>query len=226
LAGREEYGCKVKKDWRKRNLLLQYGRLPRRCNHARGAREPDWRVPVALTARQTFGILAKENADMLWAFLLSLVRDNAIAEELFDETFSLAWKKVDAYDTDKPFGAWIRGIARTLAMAKKRQLPSSKLYYFDQETIALLEVQFSKTTKPRGDKWEEKMNALKSCLDALPRAALDLISLRYHKNYSCREMSNRLNAAPDVVKKRLQRSRSLLLDCVSSRLRSSGAGGG
>ena len=173
---------------------------------------------MALNARETFEILVRDNADMLRAFLLALVKERELADELFQETFVTAWKKIDTYDPESPFGVWVRRIAGTLAMSRKRRVASGRLFYFDEETLALLEVQFRKSSRSRGDKWDEKLHALKQCLDALPKPALDVISLHYHKNHNCREIGNRLNLDIKQAKKRLQGTRKILYDCVQSKL--------
>jgi RNA polymerase sigma-70 factor (ECF subfamily) len=173
---------------------------------------------VALTARETFEILVRDNADMVRAFLLALIKDKQLADELFQETFVTAWKKIDTYDPESSFGVWVRRIAGTLALSRKRRAASGRMFYFDQETLAFLEFQFAKTSKTRGDKWDEKIHALKQCLDALPKPALDIISLHYHKNHNCREIGNRLNLDVGQAKKRLQGTRKILSDCVHSKL--------
>ena len=179
---------------------------------------PGMGASVAVTAKNAFEAMVRQSADMLRAFLLCLVKDSDLADELFQETFVKAWKKLDTYDSERPFGAWVRGIAGTLALARRRHIASSKMLYFDQETLALLEVQFSKVSKTRGDKWEDKVEALRGCTEALPKPALDLISMRYQRGYNIREIADRIDAGEGVVKKRLQGSRKLLSNCVQSKL--------
>lgn len=173
---------------------------------------------MAVTDRHAFEALVQGNADMLRVFVLALVRDSALADEVFHEAFVSAWRKLDTYDPERPFGTWLRGIAGNIALSKKRHAGSDKLHYFDQETLALLEVQFAKTSKPQGDRWGEKLTAINQCLEALPKPALDLVSLRYHKDYNCREIANRLGMDETTVRKRLQRSRKILSDCVHSKV--------
>jgi RNA polymerase sigma factor (sigma-70 family) len=173
---------------------------------------------MGVSAKQAFEAMVRENADMLRAFMLCLVRDSGLADELFQEAFVTAWKKLDTYDTERPFGAWVRGIAGTLALGRRRHVAPGKMHYFDQETLALVEVQFSKVSRTRGDKWEEKVDALRECMNALPRPALDVISMHYQRDHTCLEIANRLGIGAGVVKKRLQGSRKLLCDCVHSKL--------
>lgn len=179
---------------------------------------------MAVTARDAFEALVRGNADMLRAFLLSFVRDPRLADELFQGTFLTAWKKFDTYDPERPFSAWVRPIAAELATVRKREVPSDSMLYFDQETLALLEIQFARATRVRKYKWDNKVEVLKQCMNALPQLSLDVISLYYHKNYNCREIANRLGIEVEAAKKELQNSRKLLFDCVQSKLADSGVG--
>ncbi len=180
---------------------------------------------MTVTAKHAFEILVRENADMLRAFVFSLVRDSNLADELFQETFLTAWRKLETYDSTRPFGAWLRGIAAMHAMAKKRKVAASKVHYFDDATLDLLEIRFAKMSKTRGDTWEEKIDALNQCLDALPKPAQDVISLYYHKNCTCKEVAVKLGLGLELIKKRLQRTRQLLFDCISTKLARAGVGG-
>ena len=38
--------------------------------------------------------------------------DPSAVDDLFQETMLIAWQKITAYDRLRPFGAWLRGIAR------------------------------------------------------------------------------------------------------------------
>ena len=72
--------------------------------------------PLAL-----FEILVRENADSLTAFLRASVYNEAAADDLFQETMLIAWRKIGEYDRSRPFGAWLRGIAKRLALAHFRK---------------------------------------------------------------------------------------------------------
>ncbi|MCX7703761.1 MAG: sigma-70 family RNA polymerase sigma factor [Planctomycetota bacterium] len=173
---------------------------------------------MTISAKQTFEILVREHSDMLRAFIFSLVRDRDLADELFQETFITAWKKLDSYDRKRPFGAWLRGIAAMHLMAKKRQISTSRLYYFDEETIVLLENRFAGISRYPGDTWQEKLDVLEKCIKTLPEPSQQLLSLYYHENYTCKEIASKVGASVEKIKKSLQRMRQALYECIYNKL--------
>lgn len=51
------------------------------------------------------------HAPRTMALLARMLRDRAMAEEILQETFVSAFRKLGQYRGDAPFGTWIRGIA-------------------------------------------------------------------------------------------------------------------
>ena len=62
--------------------------------------------------KQVFEVLMRENADMLLAFLRASVRDKHAAEDIFQETMIVAWRRMDSFDRERSFAKWLRGIAK------------------------------------------------------------------------------------------------------------------
>jgi RNA polymerase sigma-70 factor (ECF subfamily) len=110
-------------------------------------------------------------------------------------------------------------------MAKKRKLNASKLFYFDEETIALLEERFAGISRYRGDTWQEKLDALEKCIKNLPETSQRLLSLYYHDNLTCKEIASKVGASIEKIKKSLQRMRYALYECIRSHLSTTVIGG-
>ena len=72
-------------------------------------------------AKQVFEILVREHSDRLMAFASAVCRNRSAAEDVFQETLLRAWKGLEGYDRARPFGAWLRGIARNTAYEKFRK---------------------------------------------------------------------------------------------------------
>src|SRR5579871_2573695 len=74
-----------------------------------------------------FEVLAKQHEQMLMAYLLSLVSDHKLAEDLAQQTLLIAYRKIDTLKDPQAFPAWLRGIARLEALAamrrQRRELP-------------------------------------------------------------------------------------------------------
>ena len=59
-----------------------------------------------------YEILAKQHEPMLLAYILSLVADAQLAEDIAQETLLIAYRKIGTLKKPESFGAWLRGIAR------------------------------------------------------------------------------------------------------------------
>ena len=62
-------------------------------------------------ARAVFDILVHEHADMLAAYLRTLLGRDSSLDDIFQETMLVAWRRLEDYDRSRPFAPWLRGIA-------------------------------------------------------------------------------------------------------------------
>jgi len=172
---------------------------------------------MSLSSEQVFEILIRENADMLVAFLMSMVRDRSTADDLFQETCLTAWRNLDRYDRELPLGPWLRGIAGKLVLAHRRKSARSAaaVAYCDDEVLAVLEGQFRKTSSHTGDTWDEKLDVLRKCLQRLADDQRKLLDLYYRDDLDCPAIAQQTGDALETVKKRLQRTRAKLAECIN-----------
>ena len=77
--------------------------------------------PTHPSGREVFEILARENADMLSAYLRSLLGADSSLDDLYQETMVVAWRRLAEYDRTRAFGPWLRGIARNLVLEHHRR---------------------------------------------------------------------------------------------------------
>jgi RNA polymerase sigma-70 factor (ECF subfamily) len=68
-----------------------------------------------------FGTLVHRYHARVYAFLLTLTRHRQDAEDLTQETFVRAWKKIDRYDPGQPLLPWLFTIGRRLSIAALRR---------------------------------------------------------------------------------------------------------
>ena len=168
--------------------------------------------------RDLFEILVRQNADMVRAFLLSSVRDSAAAEDLVQETFVVAWKNLDRYDRQLPFGPWVRGIAGKLLMNHRRKLGRAKVHFCDEESLMILDRSFEHFHALQGDTFDEKLDAMRACLSDLTGPQRESIKLHYEHGLHCKEIAQRLGIGLEAVKKHLQRGRAALLRCMRGKI--------
>lgn len=166
-----------------------------------------------LKARKAFEILARENSRMLIVYLRSLVQDEAAIDDLFQETMVVAWRRLDECDLDRPFGPWLRGIASRLVMAHYRKKKTEPVL-LKESVLSLLEERFETIAGRAGDTWDEKIAALHECLDALPDKHRGAVQARYIDELPANQAAERLQVSLEAFKKRIQRTRTMLADCL------------
>ena len=164
--------------------------------------------PLAL-----FEILVRENADSLAAFLRAAVQDQASADDLFQETMLVAWRKIGEYDRTRPFGAWLRGIARNLVLAHYRAA-TRQIAVADDEIVDRLDRRMAEVDRQPGDTLDEKVQALRDCIDRLEPLYQEPIELHYRQHRTTEWIAERLATTKDAVQKQLQRARARLAECL------------
>jgi RNA polymerase sigma-70 factor (ECF subfamily) len=164
------------------------------------------------SGRQVFEILTRENADMLVAYLRSLVRSADAVDDLFQEVMLTAWKRFDDYDADRPFGPWLRGIARNRVL-KHRDRCARDVLNCDSDVLDALESRFEGRSQTC-DGFRESVERLLFCLRRLPDRLREAIELTYQHGLLLRQVAGRLGASEEAVKKRVQRARRLLACCI------------
>ena len=75
------------------------------------AAERTWVVAAQAGSSQAFGQLVAAHNEALRAFLRRLTRNAAEAEDLAHDTFVFVWRKIARCDPQRPFRAWLFGIA-------------------------------------------------------------------------------------------------------------------
>ncbi len=150
---------------------------------------------------------------MLLAFLRALVKDPAAIEDLQQEAFVTAWRNLDRFDHDRPFGPWLRGIARNHVLAYYRRTKRLPIQC-EESVIAHLDARLDQIGRRAGDTWEEKLEALETCLADLPEDSRTMLQLFYSEELTTERIADRVDLHRETVKKRLQRTRLLISECL------------
>ena len=164
-----------------------------------------------LGSHEVFEILAADHADMLVCYLRTLVARGDVVDDLFQETMVTAWDKLPTFDRTRPFGPWLRGIARNKVL-QHRDRNRRDVLRCDSEVLERLEESFAML--PQRDGFREAVDTLRACMNQLPDKMRLAIELVYRRGLRMRRAADRLGASEEAVKKRVQRGRSLLANCL------------
>ncbi len=165
-----------------------------------------------------YEILVAEHQAMLRAYVTGLVGDASLAEDICQDAFVQAYRRLGQLKEKGAFPAWLRAIGRNLALAElKRRRRETAV---DPQVLAGMEDVFAALdANPDGNAWEERALQVRSCFDRLPEPLRECCRLHYFKGFSAREAAEALGTSLAAVLKRLERARTALLKCVEDRLR-------
>ncbi len=165
------------------------------------------------TGKDVFEILVHQHADMLTAYLRTLVAKPDLVDDLFQETMLVAWRRLPDYDRTRPFAPWLRGIAAKLVLAHRRK-STRDLLSCEPAILEALEGRMQQLEKIPADSFADRLKQLHTCLEHLPEKSNAAIKLAYAQGLKLREIAASFSATEESIKKRIQRARALLQQCL------------
>jgi RNA polymerase sigma factor (sigma-70 family) len=166
---------------------------------------------------EIYEVLVKQHETMLLAYILGLVRDPILAEEIVQDAFVVGYQKLSQLRDKAAFAAWIRTVARNLAYAELRR--RNREFPADQEFLNGMEDVFAIFDEPQGaETWSDRVQIVRECFDRLPDKLREVTRLHYFEDQSLRQITDSLKVGLDAVKKRLERARDAIRDCAEKRL--------
>jgi len=163
-----------------------------------------------------YEILVKQNEQMLYAYILGIVRDHSRAEDIVQEAFIKAYENLSSLKNKEAFGSWLRTIARNIALVELKR--SKKEISLEPQVLMGMEDIFCNVEKHSGDKWSEKVQFVKECFESLPEPLNVPCKLHYFDNIKTAEIADLMQITLANVLKRLERSRYQLKVCVENKI--------
>jgi RNA polymerase sigma-70 factor, ECF subfamily len=144
-------------------------------------------------------------------FIVRLVRDPSIAEDLINEVFLDVWRQAHRFEARSTVSTWILAIARNKAITAVRRRREEAL---DDRTAAAIEdpsdnPEAAIAKKDRGE-------VLRKCLTLLPPAHREVIDLVYYHGKSIEEVAQLTAVPPNTVKTRMFYARKTLAELVTA----------
>src|SRR5437764_563145 len=134
-----------------------------------------------------FAELLRQCQSRLLGYLHALVRDLDDAEDLFQQTAVILWKKFDEFDGTRSFLAWACGVGRLEPMNFLRARGRHKLYFSDKLNLLLVEAQEAFPD----DEHEERRAALGQCVEKLRSGDRELLQEVYGAGASPTKVAER-----------------------------------
>jgi RNA polymerase sigma-70 factor (ECF subfamily) len=175
------------------------------------------RTPVALDETLMAEIAAGSRLAMrnlyvrherrVFRFILRMVGDRFLAEEVLSDVFFDVWKKAEHFQGRSSVSTWLLGIARhkalTAVAAKPR--PSEPL-----DGVAALSIADPSADPDAALLGHERIVLLRRCLEALSPEHREIIDLVYYQEKPIREIADLLGIPENTVKTRMFYARKRL----------------
>jgi RNA polymerase sigma-70 factor (ECF subfamily) len=146
---------------------------------------------------------------MVMSIALARIRDREDAEDVCQETFSRAFRKLDQLQTDAAFAGWLKRIALNLALnyaSRRRQLVSVDHEILDSMIADNETATAGAQELIRG----EEVAKLREGLTRLRDLDRETLVAFYLEGQSLLDMSNRFNSPLGTIKRRLHDARKRL----------------
>ena len=185
-------------------MAFDGGAVPtdRSQEHDRSSESLDYERFVQLFAR------AREN---LFAYIFSLLPHWSDAEDVFQQTSLVLWRKFGDFEPESNFLAWACRVAFFEVCNFHRVAGRDRLRFSDALLAQLAE---QRVVSP--DSASRKRELLLDCIDKLSDDQRTLLVRTYTDETNIRQLAGELNRAPQTLYNRLNRIRRTLFDCIEA----------
>ncbi len=162
-----------------------------------------------------FAELVTRHHRELLVYAHALTKNSATASDIVQDSFIVAFEKINTFDVTRDFGTWMRGIVRNKWREWTRK---NKRYILTDKEIGELDSDIAYWQGEKASRDSCIFDALEQCLQRLPENLKETVLAFYYEGRTGDEAAEHLGVAPAAIRKRLQRSRILLKDCVEKKL--------
>jgi RNA polymerase sigma factor (sigma-70 family) len=160
--------------------------------------------------KQAFVEIVARNQAMVCGIALSIVGNIAASEDVAQEAFLTAWRKIHELREPESLRAWLRQIARHVALGHQRR---QRGFHVLEETPELPDLSPSPDEQAAT---EEEAALVRDALAQIPEIYREPLILYYRENQSTKAVAEALDISEDAVRQRLARGREMLRNRVSS----------
>jgi len=137
----------------------------------------------------------------------NFIKDDAIAQDVMQEAFIKAFKKIDTFTGEATFGAWL-----------KRIVVNQSLDYLKKKKIATVELNEEVAYLPNEESLEVdseiSMAVIYKCIEELPQKCKNVVKLYLLEGYDHQEVAQILEISEVASRSQLSRGKSKLKELL------------
>jgi len=141
----------------------------------------------------------------------NFIKDDVIAQDIMQEAFIKAFKKIETFNGKSSFGAWLKRIVinQSLDWLKKQKLD---LVEMNDEIISIID--------DTNDDWEidskRDMNMIFNCIEQLPQKCKNVVKLCLLEGYDHQEVAQILQISEVASRSQLSRGKIRLKELLNN----------
>ncbi|MCI0359308.1 MAG: RNA polymerase sigma factor [Planctomycetaceae bacterium] len=174
-----------------------------------GSDETDLLAKAKAGSAEAFAEVLEPHLPMLYAYSRALCGNHHTAEDVVQQSALVAYRRLNCLFPEADFAAWLRAIARRLALAARRL--DAKLTLIE----AAIEGAYN---DPEPNAGAAEREALAECLKTLDGRAEQIVRGHYFQGAPLTELVATLDVKLNTVKSILFRARQALRECLRRRL--------
>lgn len=157
---------------------------------------------------EVFPYLINRHLKSVYRFIISLVQDESIAEDLTQDVFIKVWKKLKSYNPKYSFKTWLFTIARNTTtdyLRKRKDLVFSDFNDKDGDNVILDTLADDSLLADEVFAQAQDLDRLNKVLGEMPSLYKEILILKYSNDLSLEEISTILKRPIETVKSQHRR---------------------
>jgi RNA polymerase sigma-70 factor, ECF subfamily len=151
--------------------------------------------------------------EQLFAYVFSLLPNWSDAEDVFQQTSLVLWRKFGEFEQGTNFLAWACRVA-LFEVRNFQRVASRNRLRFDETLVE----QLAQERVVSGQTNTRRRDLLHDCIDKLSDDQRSLLLRTFEEETSVRQLAHELHRAPQTLYNRLNSIRRALFDCVEAAL--------
>jgi RNA polymerase sigma-70 factor (ECF subfamily) len=157
-----------------------------------------------------FADLLLQSSRPLFGFIYSLVQNLSDAEDIYQETALVLWRKFDEFTPGTNFTAWAMRVARLSVLKQVSAKRKERLYFSDELIDSIAQTCLNKVEGERG----LRASVLENCLEKLADKDKKLIAKCYAPDRNYSEIASSEGRTLNSLYQAVSRIRKSLFECV------------
>lgn len=149
----------------------------------------------------------------VFGYVMSICHDPSLAKDIVQETNLTLWRKAEDFEEGTNFTAWACRTAYFHVLNHRRKQSREQLV-FDEDVFDYL----AERQEARSQHTDERLEALRACIGALPPQQRDLIDRRYLPGATVQAIAKDDGKSEGAISQALFRIRTALQKCVEQKM--------